>query len=382
MEANDFVSFSKQWTKSPNPSNQNFHNKMIRSIGINNKIDVVSIRPFNKKLCKTRKLKAESPKIEGNITWHYLEIKGGKFRKLSLIKKQTKSLLKSLIKDGEERVIFTDTINPACISTANFVSKIYQIPTIGICTDSPQNITGVKNSYISYILRQSSKCYGYIALTNDLNTLFNQNNKPSLIIEGVCDDREVKSGAIGIETPYFFFGGALLPRYGVYNLIAAFNMLKTAKVDLYICGHSGNDEEIKNAISGNPNIHFLGALPVSVVLDYEHAALANINPRPFDEELDRLSIPSKTIEYLSSGRPTISVVNSKLKVNFDDCVVWSNSGTPEDLCQSLRYVIGLTKEERKNLGQSAKAKAIKLYSLKSVNKKINIFLELFKTRVN
>ena len=382
MEASDFISFSKQWVKSPNPSNQNFHNKLIRSIAINNKIDVISIRPFNKKLCKTRKLKAEPPKIDGNITWHYLEVKGGKLSKLSLIKKQTKLLINSLLKEGDECVIFTDTINPTCISTANFISRIYQIPTIAICTDAPQNLTGVRHSYVSYILRQASKCYGYLALTEELNSLFNRNNKPSLIIEGVCDDREINTGAIGIETPYFFFGGALLPRYGVYNLIAAFNMLKTTKVDLYICGHAGNDEDIKNAISANPNIHFLGTLPVSVVLDYEHAALANINPRPFDDELDKLSIPSKTIEYLSSGRPTISVTNSKLKTNFEDCVVWSNSGTPEDLCQTLRYVINLTKEERKNLGQSAKAKAIKLYSLKSVNKKINNFLELFKTRVN
>ena len=54
MEASDFITFSKQWVKSPNPSNQNFHNKLIRSIAINNKIDVISIRPFNKKLCKTR----------------------------------------------------------------------------------------------------------------------------------------------------------------------------------------------------------------------------------------------------------------------------------------------------------------------------------------
>ena len=140
--------------------------------------------------------------------------------------------------------------------------------------------------------------------------------------------------------------------------------------------------KLKEAIKGNPLIHFLGTLPVSLVLDYERTALANINPRPYSEDLDRFSIPSKTIEYLSSGRPTISVRNSKLMKHFKENAIWARTGEPEDLLLAMRTVINLTKEERKNLGQTAKEKVQKLYSLKVVNKKVNAFLELFKTTIN
>lgn len=381
MEENDYKSFVKLWYRQPNPSNQNFHNKLIRAIALTNEVDVISIRPFSKKLCKTRKLKAEINE-NGLIKWHYLAIKGGKLSRLIKVKKQAKTLVKEIYDKRDDFVIFTDTINPLCISTANALSKKFQIPTIGVCTDSPSNISGTKRSYTLYLLNQASRCYGYFALTQELNELFNPNGKPSIIIEGIADIEQANKDAIGINTPYFFFGGALLERYGVYNMIKAFSNLKTEKVDLYIAGHSGDENKLKEAIKGNPLIHFLGTLPVSLVLDYERTALANINPRPYSEDLDRFSIPSKTIEYLSSGRPTISVRNSKLMKHFKENAIWARTGEPEDLLLAMRTVINLTKEERKNLGQTAKEKVQKLYSLKVVNKKVNAFLELFKTTIN
>ena len=54
LEENDYVEFNKQWKVSLNPSNQNFHNKMIRALSINNEIDVISIRPFSKTNCNVR----------------------------------------------------------------------------------------------------------------------------------------------------------------------------------------------------------------------------------------------------------------------------------------------------------------------------------------
>ena len=88
IEEKDYIEFVKLWKKAPNPSNQNFHNKLIRSIGINNKIDVISIRPFSKKLCKVRKLKAETKYDEDSlISWHYLMVDGNKISKYFSVKK-------------------------------------------------------------------------------------------------------------------------------------------------------------------------------------------------------------------------------------------------------------------------------------------------------
>ena len=119
-----------------------------------------------------------------------------------------------------------------------------------------------------------------------------------------------------------------------------------------------------------------------MVLQYEINALANINPRPFNMDLDKLSIPSKTLEYLASGAPTISVKNTKLQKIFEEEVIWAKSANPEDLEQAMRKVFDLSKKERVELGKKAKKKVQEHYSLDSVNKKINEFLEFFKSEIN
>ena len=380
IREDDYREFMKIWSKAPNPSNQNFHNKLIRSLAINNQVEVISIRPFSSKFCNLKSLKKDYIEEE-NINWHYLTIKGGKLSRIATVTREVKAIIKD-IENIEDYVIFTDTINPICIRTATMISRLKQIPTIGLCTDSPSNISGTNRAYTLYLLKQAARCYGYIALTTDLNELFNPNHKPALIIEGIVENEEKDANLMSEKAPYFFFGGALLEKYGVFNLIKAFKMLNKPEIDLYLCGHSGSNEKIREEIKDYPNIHFLGILPVMNVLHYEMYALANVNPRPFTLDLDKLSIPSKTLEYLASGVPTISVKNSKLQRYFEEEAIWSKSGSPEDLLFCLERVISLTKKERKELGDRAKKKVLELYSLDSVNKRINEFLELFKSRVN
>ena len=93
-------------------------------------------------------------------------------------------------------------------------------------------------------------------------------------------------------------------------------------------------------------------------------------------------IASKTIEYLASGSPTISVKNTKLMKFFKEEAIWARSSEPEDLCACLKLVLSLNKEERKILGKNAKEKALSLFSLKATNTRINNFLEGFKTRID
>lgn len=372
LDKKEYNEYRKLWKISPNPSNQNFHNKLIRSLAINNQVDVISIRPFSKKLVSLKRLKKKE-EIEDNITWHYLGIKRGKVNRFFSIRNQALQIVKSI---KEDALILTDTINPNVLYNATRVGKIRHLKVIGICTDSPSNITNTSRSYTLLILRLAKDLSGYISLTNGLNDLFNENNKPSLIIEGLVDQNE-KYNNKNLYGRYLFFGGALLPRYGVYNLIEAFKKLSKTDLKLLICGHHCDETRLKNAIKDNPNIIYLGTLDVDEVMDLESEAVANINPRPFSEDLDRYSIPSKTLEYFNSGRPTISVKNSKLMKSFSDCAIWLKSGDADSLYNGINLLLDLTPENQIEIAYKAKEQVYKLYSLVAVNKKLNDFLSTF-----
>lgn len=371
LSETDYPDFQKCWKVSLNPSNQNFHNKMIRCLSQIAPVDVFSLRPFSKTRCNLRKLISET-KVEGNITWHYLKVSVNPFMRYHSFQIQTKKIIKDMHLD--DAVIFADTINPKTIKVANYISKKNSLPIIGICTDSPSNITGTRRSYTLSLLHQADNLSGYLCLTKSLNELFNQNNKPSLIIEGLVEDQ--KQPLVKANN-YLFFGGAMLPRYGIYNLIEAFKKVENPNIDLYICGHHVDEARLKSEIESDSRIKYLRILPVETVLEYEAGAMANINPRPFSEDLDRFSIPSKTLEYLYSGRPTISVKNTILKEKFDKDIIWCNSAKPEDLLEAINKVISMNEEERKKLGQQAQAKVLELYSLKAISEKIKAFLAGF-----
>lgn len=371
MDKNDFDEYLPHWSSSPNPSNQNFHNKMIRSLSINNKIDVISVRPFSKKLCDIKNLK-KSEKEDSNITWHYISIQRNIFQKIIKGQKQVSAIVKKIITD--DSVVFVDTINPSLAHFTKHSMKKRKNKIIGICTDSPSNISGTSRSYTMYLLSHANNYSGYIALTAGLNELFNANNRPHLILEGLVEENLVAKNTQ--YENYFFFGGALLPRYGVYDLIKAFKSFnKNNKYKLVFSGHHSDNKNLKETIGDDKNIVYLGSITISECLALEKGAIANINPRPFSEDLDRYSIPSKTLEYLTSGVPTISVKNSKLQKTVGDYIIWSKSSNEKDLVKVLNHVVSLTKSERQRLGQNAKEEVLKLYSLESANSKINKFLE-------
>ena len=70
IQRDDYRDFTKLWTISLNPSNQNFHNKMIRSLAINNEVHVISIRPFSRKNCKVKKLEEETKEYHLALYFH------------------------------------------------------------------------------------------------------------------------------------------------------------------------------------------------------------------------------------------------------------------------------------------------------------------------
>ena len=73
MDNESFKEYLADWKISPNLSNQNFHNKLIRSLALSHDIDVISVKSINKHF-KRMSLNAKIVR-EGNIFWKYPLVK-------------------------------------------------------------------------------------------------------------------------------------------------------------------------------------------------------------------------------------------------------------------------------------------------------------------
>ena len=364
----DYKDYLSLWSVPPNLSNQNFHNKFIRSISLTHPVEVISLRPINNKF--GAKTLHSATKIEKNITWNYIKVSSNLVDKYLNTSKRILSTIKNKI--DSESVIFVDVLNRALLKAALKAKAKYNCCVIGICTDNPYNISFVRNGYGDEIINLSSNLDGYVALTNKLLELFNKQKKPSVVIDGITESVNYDS-KIEIEGDYLFFGGSLMKKYGVYNLIDAFERLDIKNLKLVICGHH-EESDFKTYIKDIKNVIYLGALPYQDVIAIERKAVCAINPRPIDPQIDNYSIPSKTLEYLASGVLTICVENKLLKEKYKDAIIWAKSGNVGDLYQAIEKALKLNNREKEKLITLGLKYIEQNTSFKNINKKVS---ELF-----
>ena len=373
-EKEDYISFSKNWNTSLNTSIQNLHNRLIRSLALTHEVEVISIRPFSKKYCKLRGLPSALTN-EGKITWHYLEIKRHKVARFLSAKRQAKKLLSKM--NLKDCIILTDTLNPYILNSSTSLAKKYNLPIIGICNNTPSGIHNTGKSYTQFLLSMADDLSGYIAMTSGLNDLYNERSRASLILEGVNESKykEFDTKKYG---KYIFYNGSLEEKYGVYDLIKAFNELNRDDLKLVITGyHNFEESKFSSAIMGNPNIIHLGMLDADKILSLENGALMNVNPCPYTEDFDRYLIPVNMLDYLASNTITVSVKNNRLQKYFDEDCIWVNSSDEEDLVNGMKKALDMKKDEKNRIVKKATMDMNKNYSMAIVNKKIILFLKQF-----
>lgn len=369
----DYISFSENWRASLNTSIQNLHNRLIRSLAISHEVDVISVRPFSRKLCKLKMLPSSTTQ-EGRITWHYLEIKRNKlFRFISARKQARKIVSKLNLKDC---IVLTDTLNPYLLSSSTSIARKYDLPIIGVCNNTPSGIHDTGRSYTTFLHSLADDLSGYITLTPGLNELFNVNNRANLTIEGVLEDK-FKEMSVGEYGKYILYYGSLEEKYGVYDLIKAFIELNNPDINLVIAGYHGNNEKINKLVKDQKNIRFLGMISNDLALSLENGSLFNINPRPYSEDYDRYLIPSNVIDYLGSDSLTVSVKNSRLRPCFENDAIWLDSNDKEDLIKGMNQVLNMGDDKKKAIIKKANVNVNKLYSMPAINRKVILFLKQF-----
>ena len=372
-ERGDYDSFINNWNASLNTSIQSLHNRLIRSLAMTHEVEVISARPFSRKYCTLKKLPSATIQ-EGRITWHYLEIKRHKFIRNDSIRKQAKKLFSKM--NLKDCVILTDTLNPLLLKVSTSIAKKYNLPIIGVCNYTPSSIHNTGASYTKYVIGLADDLSGYITLTSGLNELYNKQNRADLTIEGVLENK-FKSIDTKEFGKYIFFYGDLSEKYGVYELIDAFNELNKEDINLVLAGYHANNEKLDKIASENPRIKYLKMISSDYALSLMNNSVLNIDPRPYSEDFDRYIIPNIVLDYLNSNSLTLSVKNRILQSYFNDDALWINIGEKEDLLEGINNALEMSKEKREAIIKKANADANKMYAMSVINHKVILFLKQF-----
>jgi len=198
---------------------------------------------------------------------------------------------------------------------------------------------------------------GFVLLTKQMRDALHI-EVPFVVIEGIATDtfENMEDIPKNQEVTTFLYSGTLAAKYGIIDLVKAFQRLPDENCRLVICGAGETEEYIKNESKRDGRIVFKGLLKREDVLKLQKTATVLINPRSNNEEYTKYSFPSKIIEYMASGTPVISYKLNGVSEEYYDYLFTIDDGLGEDAIYfAIKDVLSKSEEELEEMGKRAKA---------------------------
>lgn len=276
-----------------------------------------------------------------------------------------KAIKRWIAENKEDGIIFTYSIPPFMVQDIIKLSKKNSVKVFAIIPDLLRDmyvnekaesvITKIKNKYLSPALKLQGEYDGYIYLTEAMKNIVAP-DKPYIVMEGIADVSNV-SLEVGFEkaTPRaVMYAGMLHEKYGIINLLDAFEKLNVSDTELWLFGNGTAVEEIKSRASKNSKIKYFGAVEREVILEYEKKATLLVNPRDPNEEFTKYSFPSKTIEYMLSATPLLTTKLAGIPETYFDYIFTADNNSVECLADAINKALAHSANELNAMGLRAR----------------------------
>lgn len=349
-----------------NPSHQLYVSRWIQSMAKHTLIQILCL-PSTQKLNK-HFWNRESIHRDNQQIYVQFAHPNQRYLRALWLSWSTHRYIKSLLKSKSDYIYLFIDGNSAL---AGHISRRYRhhprIRTIGIFTDSPEQLTGVSKRKAKRWLKLHQHHHAYIGITEPLLSLFNPKQKPQLLIPGIV---EAATGAKKHPRPYVFFSGALYSRYGIDALIKGFLQLHDSKLDLLIAGFGPEASMIEQLSQQHRQIKFLGLLSPLQARKYQAGAYVNVNPRPLDAQLDAVAIPSKVLDYIASGAPTLTTRHPFFEQYFHQNLQWIEDASEDGIRVSLKQFFALDYSLIQSKAIQAKTIAIEQFGIDTTGQRL------------
>jgi glycosyltransferase involved in cell wall biosynthesis len=170
------------------------------------------------------------------------------------------------------------------------------------------------------------------------------------------------------------YAGGLTEEYGVRLLLDAFARIPEENYRLWICGKGAMESEIRERSLRDPRIVYWGFLPNKDVMEKERMSTVLVNARPSDKVFTRYSCPIKVLEFMLSGRPTITTALPGISDEYKEYLFFLGEETPDKLAELIRSVCAMTPEESAEFGRRASDFVRREKSYRRQGKRISDFV--------
>lgn len=244
--------------------------------------------------------------------------------------------------------------------------KFDNLRVITIVPDLPQYKNDILPWYKSWIMNYDTHATdadynvadAFLLLSSHMRDVVVRNGQPSTVVEGIFSQNpsatEAQAEGTKSLTKDIFYSGTLARRYNIMNLVDAFQSIPRDDIRLIICGDGSCRDEIVERAKSDPRIVFKGALPHDEVLSLQRESFLLVNPRTPEGDFTKYSFPSKTMEYLASGTPTLLYRLDGIPDEYYDYCFSLTDNSVDALAAKLSEIILTPEAELRALGAKAR----------------------------
>lgn len=197
-------------------------------------------------------------------------------------------------KDPSIKVCFVSPDLPEYMNLDNSRSKVYDL---------------LKKVDISRMNKLIEQVDTFVLLTEHMKERFHVNERPALVVEGIIEKIEnisMKEEQKNDDIKYIVYTGKLNEKFGVRKLIGSFLEFPDIQYRLVLVGDGDCVPYINEIAKKDCRIIYTGQVTPQEAKNWQQKADVLINPRMNNEEYTKYSFPSKTIEYLMTGKPVVA----------------------------------------------------------------------------
>lgn len=357
---------------------QKYHGLLIKGLSANGaEVRCFSGLPINRAVT-ARKLIREPDEREGNAHFHYITtLNLPILRQLMIFCGTFFGVLKA--KKDRQTVAVCDCLNIANAYGMTLAARLRKIPVVSIVTDLP-DMERTSDYLKKFNNRLFHKTDAFILLTDEMSKRVNPEHKPYIVLEGHVDANAPQPEE---RTPYelsdgrkvILYAGSLKRIYGIVNLVEGFIKAQIPDAELNIYGDGDYREELEQLAEKYPGVHYLGVKKNYEIVEEEQKASLLVNPRPTAPEYTKYSFPSKNMEYMVSGTPTLTTKLPGMPAEYYPYVYLLEDESPDGVSEKLREIFAQSFEERRRKALSARKYVLEHKSNIAQSKKIMEFLQ-------
>lgn len=285
---------------------------------------------------------------------------------LPLIKQKDRTFriyrqLKKIVQAGDCILLYScylPFINAICRLKQDFhfsmiVTDLPEFYDLGYSTRLKQFFRKLNNRAV---YRKLSRVDSFVLLTEQMKEPLRVGSRPYTIVEGIWTETgsELETETENSEKKIVLYTGTLHYQFGIQLLLDAFEQIKDPNFELWICGAGEAAKDIKALSKTDQRVVFFGFCDSCRVAELRSKATVLVNPRTPDGEYTKYSFPSKTMEYLGSGKPVVMFKLPGIPAEYDDYLFYIKEAQAESLAEKLIEACSLSKEERAAYAKKAK----------------------------